>query len=474
MLDISGFEKYERLIRLFEAISDIPRGSGNTRPIADFLENFAVSRGLEYDRDESDNIIIRKPATEDKKGSPAIIFQGHSDIVAEKTPDCKKDMTREGLDLYRDGDHIRARGTTLGADDGVALAYGLAVLDGLADSHPDFEALFTSNEETGLFGALALDGSLLRGRLMVNLDSGGDRVFTVGCAGGMNTVITLPVERETPHGRCYRIEVSGLIGGHSGCDIHRGRLNATHILAEALSRLGDIRIAELSGGTKDNAIPRSAECVFYADSDVSAIACEISEDIRVKCSSIEKDIEITLTPAVSTALALDGESSRRAVSLLYSIPTGIVRMSEELAGQVETSLNLGITELCDKELSLSLYLRSSREGANEETHATLKRIADGHGARTEMLSSYPGWTYNPVSPLRKSMISLWREFYDGEPTVMAIHAGLECGIIAAKVEGFDCIAIGPNNYALHTTEEHLSISSFTKMWDYLKEFLKRI
>jgi dipeptidase D len=474
MLDVSGFEKYERIIRLFEKISEIPRGSGNTRPIADFLEEFASSRGLEYVRDSSDNIIIRKPATEDKKGSPAIIFQGHSDIVAEKTPDCKKDMTREGLDLYRDGDFIRARGTTLGADDGVALAYGLAVLDGMADSHPDFEALFTSNEETGLFGAMDLDGSLLRGRLMVNLDSGAARIFTVGCAGGMNTVITLPIKREAPNGRCYRLTVSGLVGGHSGCDIHRGRLNATHILAEALSRLGDIRIAELSGGTKDNAIPRSAECVFYADSDLSAVACEVSEDIKAKCSSIEKDIEITFAPAVSTVEALDGESSRRAVSLLCALPTGILKMSEELEDQVETSLNLGITELTEKELSLSFYLRSSHDSANEETHATLKRIADEHGAVTEVLSSYPGWAYNPISPLREAMISLWREFYDGEPAVTTIHAGLECGIIAAKVEGLDCVSIGPNTYSLHTTEEHLSISSYTRMWDYLKELLKRI
>lgn len=474
MLDINGYEKYAHLFEIFERISEIPRGSGNTKPIADYLESFARSRGLEYVRDASDNVIIRKPATPDKVGSPAVIFQGHSDIVAEKTKDSTKDMLREGLDIYRDGDFIRAKDTTLGADDGVALAYALSVLDGRAESHPDFEALFTSNEETGLFGAMALDGALLRGRLMVNIDSGGERSFTVGCAGGMNAVITLPVKRDSAEEKFYKITVSGLAGGHSGCDIHKGRLNATHILAEALSALGDIRIAELAGGTKDNAIPRSAECIFCAKSDISAIACQVIEAITAKYSSVEKDIHLELSEAKSASAVLDARSSKLVISLIFSLPTGIIKMSEELKGQVETSLNLGITELSEDALTLSFYLRSSREGANEETLEVLKRIACEHSAKTAVLSSYPAWEYNPSSPLREAMISLWHEFYEGEPNVATLHAGLECGIIAAKVEGLDCIAIGPDNYALHTTEEHLSIPSFTRMWDYLVEFLKRI
>ena len=474
MLDTKGYEKYDYLFGLFERISEIPRGSGNTKPIADYLESFARSRGLECIRDESDNIIIRKPATPDKAGSPAVIFQGHSDIVAEKTKDSTKDMLRDGLDIYRDGDFIRAKDTTLGADDGVALAYALAVLDGRAESHPDFEALFTSNEETGLFGAMALDGALLRGRLMVNIDSGGERSFTVGCAGGMNTVITLPVEREGAGESFYKLTVSGLAGGHSGCDIHKGRLNATHILAEALSALGDIRIADLAGGTKDNAIPRSAECIFSAKSDLCAIACQVIDSIKAKYSPIEKDISLELEEAKTDSKLLSSDASRLAVSLLFSLPTGIIKMSEELKGQVETSLNLGITELSEKALTLSFYLRSSREGANEETLEELKRIASEHSALTEVLSYYPAWEYNPSSPLREAMISLWHEFHDGEPKVSTLHAGLECGIIASKIEGLDCIAIGPDNYALHTTEEHLSIPSFTRMWDYLVEFLKRI
>ena len=474
MLDIKGYEKYNYLFGLFERISEIPRGSGNTKPIADYLESFARSRGLECIRDESDNIIIRKQATPDKAGSPAVIFQGHSDIVAEKTKDSTKDMLREGLDIYRDGDFIRAKDTTLGADDGVALAYALAVLDGRAESHPDFEALFTSNEETGLFGAMALDGSHLRGRLMVNIDSGGERSFTVGCAGGMNAIITLPVKRDGAEEKFYKLTVSRLAGGHSGCDIHKGRLNATHILAEALSELGDMRIAELAGGTKDNAIPRSAECIFSAKSDVCVIACRVIDSITAKYSPIEKDIHLEISETESTLVTLDADSSRCAISLLCSLPTGIIKMSEELGGQVETSLNLGITELSENELTLSFYLRSSRKGANEETLETLKKIACEHSAKIEVPSSYPAWEYNPSSPLREAMISLWHEFYEGEPEVSTIHAGLECGIIASKIEGLDCIAIGPDNYALHTTEEHLSIPSFTRMWDYLVEFLKRI
>ena len=235
-----------------------------------------------------------------------------------------------------------------------------------------------------------------------------------------------------------------------------------------------MNIAELSGGTKDNAIPRSAECIFSAKSDVYAIACQVIDSVTAKYSSIEKDIHLEISEAESTSSVLDRDSSRLAISLLFSLPTGIIKMSEELVGQVETSLNLGITELSENELTLSFYLRSSREGANEETLATLKSIADEHYAKTEVPSSYPAWEYNPSSPLREAMISIWHEFYEGEPKVETLHAGLECGIIAAKVEGLDCIAIGPDNYALHTTEEHLSIPSFTRMWDYLVEFLKRI
>ncbi len=474
MLDISGFEKYESILRFFEEISAIPRGSGNTAPIADYLEAFASARGLECIRDTADNVVIRKPATQGFEGRPTIILQGHTDIVAEKTVDCKIDMERCGLDIYRDGNLLRARGTTLGADDGVAVAYALAALDGAADGHPALEAVFTSNEETGLFGAEALDGSMLRGRLLINIDSDREGIFTVGCAGGMQVAVTLPVGRETAGGKCYRLTVSGLLGGHSGVDINEGRENATRILGEALAKLPDVLIAELSGGTKDNAIPRSAECVFVAKEDISAGACQVFDALRAKYSTAEPSVCLELSEAESSVMPLDSISTERVIGLLTSLPTGIIKMSEELVGQVETSLNLGITELTEESLSLSFYLRSSREGATESLYEELAKIAGAYSASATINSSYPAWEYNPDSPLRETMVSLYRELYGSEPIVNTIHAGLECGILAAKVEVLDCISIGPDNFCLHTTEEHLSIPSFARVWDFLVMLMKRI
>ena len=473
MFDFSGYEKYSYLFELFDKISSIPRGSGNTSGIADYLVSFARERGLEYLRDSQDNVIIRKKATPGLENAPAVILQGHSDIVAERSPDSDKDMLSEGLDLYRDGDFLRAHGTTLGADDGVALVYALAVLDGRAEAHPDVEAVFTSDEETGLFGAAALDGRELRGRLLLNIDSDREGIFTVGCAGGMQVCVSMPVTRESYAKSAYKLTVSGLAGGHSGVDIHLRRENATHLLAEALSKLGEVRIASLSGGTKDNAIPRSAECVFYSCEPKCPGTCEVFEPILAKYREHEPEVSISLEAIACDAVPLDFDSSSRLIKLLYSLPTGIVAMSPHLKGEVETSLNLGITRLNDEELSLSFYLRSSREGATDALYSEIAKICSSLGATATVVSSYPAWEYNPDSPLRERLVSLYREKYGREPVVNTIHAGLECGIIAAKVEGLDCVSMGPDNYALHTTEEHLSMSSFVSVWEFLNDFLKQ-
>ena len=402
------------------------------------------------------------------------MFAHFDGIVAEKTADSALSLERDGLDIYRDGDYIRARGTTLGADDGVAVAYARAVLDGAVEAHPNFEALFTSDEEIGLCGAEAFDGSTLRARQLINIDSDEEGVFTVGCAGGMQVNVALPIRRERKPGYSYRLKVSGLVGGHSGIDIGRGRENATRILAEALSELGNIHICEISGGTKDNAIPRSAECVFISDEEIGPGACQVFDAIGAKYAECEPNIRFELSPAETASLPLSSDFSACVISLITSLPNGVVKMSEDLPDDIETSLNLGITELGVDELSLSFYLRSSRGGAVEELCEKMKAIAQNHGASAVICSSYPAWEYDPVSPLRERAVALYTELYGKTPVVNTIHAGLECGILAAKVEGLDCISMGPDNYCLHTTEEHLSLASFCRVWDFLTELLKRI
>ena len=473
MLNVVDFKEYSYLFEYFSAISAIPRGSGNCSGIADYLVDFAKARGLEYLRDGMNNVLIRKPATEGYENEPAIILQGHSDIVAEKTRDSTKDMISEGLDLYLDGEFIRARGTTLGADNGVAVVYALSVLDGRCEAHPAIEALFTSDEETGLFGAAALDGEWLRGRLLVNIDSDREGIFTVGCAGGMQVTVTRPAFGEKYCGEAQRLTVSGLLGGHSGVDIDKGRENATKILAELLSGLGEVRLISLSGGSKDNAIPRTAECVFLPKVPISTGACEVLERIKAKYRDHEASISIELSTVSTEGYLRSSDDSAAIISLLTELPSGIVKMSEELKGQVETSLNLGITELTSDALSLSFYVRSSREGATAEVAEVIREIAEAHGAVAKIASSYPAWEYDPASPLRERMVELYRESYGKEPVVNTIHAGLECGVIAAKVTGLDCISMGPDIYDLHTTEEHLSVSSFVSVWEFICNFLKQ-
>ena len=472
MLNISGYDKYSYLFELFCEISAIPRGSGNTDGIVEYLVNFAKARGLEYQRDAKNNVIIRKPATAGYEDAPAVILQGHSDIVAEKTNDCKIDMSREGLDLYVDGDFIKARGTTLGADDGVAMVYALAVLDGKCEAHPAIEALITSDEEIGLLGASALDGSQIRGRLLVNLDSDGEGIFTVGCAGGMEVTVSLTAGGEKYSGGAMRLAVSGLTGGHSGVDIDRGRENATKLMASILAKLGDIQIVSLSGGTKDNAIPRDAECVFVAK-EIGSEVYEAIERIKSECIDREPNISIELCPIETEGVIRSVSDSAKIVSLLAEFPNGIVKMSEELEGQVETSLNLGITRLNDGGLALSFYVRSSRGGAAESVAKSIDEVATLHGAQSRINSSYPAWEYKPDSPLRERMVALYREKYGKDAVVNTIHAGLECGIIASKIDGLDCISMGPDNYDLHTPDERLSISSFVSVWEFICDFLRQ-
>ena len=474
MLNISDHKSIEKVVRFFEEFSAIPHGSGNTSMIADYLVDFAKKRNLDYTRDAADNVVIRKRATFGLEDRPAIIFQGHLDMVAEKKPGSDIDMEKDGLKLYRDGDFLRAENTTLGGDDGVALAYALAVLDSDDIAHPDFEAVFTSDEEIGLLGAVAIDPAAIKGRLLINIDSDEEGVFTVGCAGGMRSDVVLPVRRTEAATESYRLKASGFKGGHSGVEIDKGRVNANKALVEVISQIGEISIVDIRGGNADNAIPRECECIFCADTDPTELIKSLADGVKAKYSDIEPDIIFTLEKVAGDVKCVCREDSMRLISLLDKLPSGIISMSSDVEGLVETSLNMGILKLGTDKAEISFSVRSAKGSEKAKLGARLEAIAKEHGADYSTRGEYPAWEYKKDSHLRDVMKKVYEDMYEKSPEIVIIHTGLECGIFSEKLEGIDCVSIGPNNYDIHTTEERLSLSSLERVWDFLLRVLKEI
>lgn len=470
MIDVMDFPNISTSMKFFEVISTIPRGSGNTRGIAEYLVGFAKERGLDVKRDDADNVIIKKAATEGLESRPTVVLQGHTDIVAEKVAGCSKDMEKEGVDIYRDGDFIRARGTTLGADDGVAVAYMLALLDSRDIPHPAIEAVFTSDEETGLIGAKAICPEDISGRIMINLDSGEDGIFTAGCAGGIRADISLPVERKQKAETAYSLSILGLLGGHSGTEIGKGRANAIKIIAELLSKIPNLKLISLSGGNADNAIPREAEAVFATSEKPSEQA--LSALAKELCSG--EDVKLMIKRADTCESALTEEDSARVISLVTAMPTGVVAMSKDIKGLVETSLNVGVIRLSASELSLTVSLRSSIGKSKMELLDRVKDVAASFGADVNAHSEYPAWEYRRESHLREVTLASYERIFGKGAKVVVIHAGLECGIFSDKLKGLDCLSFGPAHYDIHTPDEHLSIPSFSKTWELLLDVLKNI
>ena len=471
MINFPDLGTAKSVFDFFVEFSKVPRGSTHTSAIADYLVNFAKARGLTHRRDEHDNVIIKKPATAGYENRPTVILQGHTDMVLAENEECRIDLLTDGLELYVDGDFLRARGTTLGGDDGIAMAYALALLDSSDIPHPAIEAVFTSDEEIGLLGAVGLDTSDLEGRLMLNIDSDAEGIFTVGCAGGMRVDIGLPVTRSVKSEGAYKLTVSGFKGGHSGVEIDKGRRNAIKALAMGLSMVEDICIVSMSGGNADNAIPRSAECVFLAG-DVQSVNFE--KVLKAEFGEIEGDMVVDFARIPGDFLSCDEESSRTILSLINECPSGVIRMMEDIEGLVETSLNLGILNMKDDKMEISFSVRSAVGKEKIKLADRLHEIADAHGASYGMHGDYPAWEYRKESHLRDVMCETYRDMYGKEPVVMTIHAGLECGIFSDKMEGLDCVSIGPDNFDIHTTEERLSISSTVRVWEYLLEVLKRV
>ncbi len=468
--------KPEKVFEYFEAISAIPRGSGNTEKIRGYCADFAMQRNLKYICDDFGNIIIFKDAVKNESTEPVII-QGHLDMVWEKNDECNINFETDGLELCFDGDFLSSKGTTLGGDDGIAVAMGLALLDSDDISHPPLEIVFTSDEEVGMTGANGIDCSVLNGKRMINLDSEAEGTLWVSCAGGVRADVALSVEYVENTKPAYEIIVSGLHGGHSGAEIHNGYRNANKVIGELLGKLSEIisfNIVDIGGGTADNAITRYSRCVIAANENVENIIKLISDEIKVSIKDTDPDTEITIHKIESDLNCMSDNSTKSVVSLLNDLPSGVIAMSKEIEGLVETSLNLGIMKCSEGCFHCSFSVRSGVDSEREKLTARLKNTADNHSASIRFYSAYPAWEYKKDSVLRDLMADVYKDIYGKEMTVTAIHAGLECGLFCGKIKGLDCVSFGPDIFDIHTPCEKLSISSTWRTWNYLLKVLEKL
>jgi dipeptidase D len=466
------------VFRFFEELCAIPHGSGNTRQISDYLVDFAKKRGLECDQDSLNNVIIIKEASPGYEDAPAVMIQGHMDMVCEKAPDCSKNMEKEGLDLAVDGDTIYAKGTTLGGDDGIAVAMALALLDDDAIPHPRLEVVITVDEEIGMLGAAGMDVSRLSSRRMLNLGSEEEGVFTVSCAGGNTTQCTLPLTRTPFDGTALTVTVGGLAGGHSGVEIHKGLGNANMLMGRVLyaaAQRTELRLLDVRGGKKDNAIPREAMATLAAaDPEAVKAACrELDAALKNEYSVTDPGVFVTVSEGTS-GLPMDAESTRRVVCFLTCLPNGVQAMSADISGLVQTSLNLGILRVAENCLTGSVCIRSSVESQKQMLVDRVACLTAQLGGSIRVVGDYSGWQYQQESPLRELLTEVFREQYGYEPKIEAIHAGVECGIFAGKLPELDCVSIGPDLTEIHTCRERMHIASVQRLWALLLETLKRM
>ena len=472
------------VFHFFEEICKIPHGSGNEEKLSNYLKAFAEARGLYCIQDDWKNIIIIKEAAPGYETEETVILQGHMDMVAVKEESCDIDMQTEPLRLMREGDFISADRTSLGGDDGIAVAYLLALLDAKEIPHPRLEVILTVGEETGMDGAREIDVSMLQGRRMLNLDNEEEGVLLASCAGGVRADCKLPVTWESRKGTVIHIQVGGLCGGHSGVEIIKERGNSNCLMGRVLDALLQklsVSIISLEGGLADNAIPRQTTAhilVKPEDTDTCfSIIREMEKQLQNELSGKDDGVMITVSKEKEqdgqTVKCLKEESVQKVRAYLLAMPNGVQAMSADVDGLVETSLNMGVMKLGEECLTLSYAIRSSVESAKEAICRKLSAISYLAGAEVDMRGNYPGWAYRKNSPLRDKMIRIYEEMYGEKPRVEAVHAGLECGLFAGKLPELYCISCGPDMQYIHTTKEVLSISSVKRVWEYLLEILKQ-
>lgn len=470
----------EGVFTIFEQLCAIPHGSRNTKAISDFCVDFAQQRGLRYIQDESNNVILFAPASKGMEHAQPVILQGHLDMVCEKTPDCDLDMEKQGLRLKTDGEWIWADQTTLGGDDGIAVAYALAILDDASIQHPPLEVILTVDEEIGMLGAASIDLGQIGGRRLLNIDSEEEGVLLTSCAGGATVCCSIPMMWSIKKGLRVTVKIHGLRGGHSGTEINKGRANANMLLGRFLQELDKeypYALCTVDGGLKDNAIPREsvADLIISPDylEELRAYAQKTQDAWRKEFGENDPDIAISVDEiGIDSHEVMFGDCRRNVLAVMSQLPNGVQAMSQEIEGLVQTSLNLGILKTDFRGVHMTFSVRSS---INAEKDALMEQLADlmaRYGGGAEIEGEYPAWEYRKESKLRRIMTQVYTEQYGEAPKIEAIHAGVECGLLAGKLPDLDAISFGPDIEEIHTTRERLSIPSVQRTWQFLLGVLK--
>lgn len=474
--------KPQNLWKHFNEILKIPHGSGNEKALAEHIINLAKAWNLEWQKDKVGNVVVRKPASPGHENSPGVVLQAHLDMVCEKNSDVAHDFTKDPIQAYVDGDWVKARGTTLGADNGIGVAACLAVLEDKTLNHGPLECLFTVDEETGLTGAFKLSKNMLRGRYLLNLDSEEEGTFTIGCAGGADSEISLPLERKKKKAKeLLLVKISGLKGGHSGLDINLGRGNALKFLARLLIQATEkfkFELLNFNGGSKRNAIPREAVAILAVPADrqkaFDQFIKKSFEAIKFEYKTTEPDLALEIKKSEESGFPLTAEVQEKLLNLLLVLPHGVISMHPEISGLVETSTNLAVVNTSEKEAKIICNTRSSILSALEAVRLSVKAAANLAGAKIWQPEGYPAWTPNLKSPLLQKMVEIYQQLFQKEPEIKAVHAGLECGIIGEKFPGLDMISFGPTIRYPHSPDEQVNIPSVEKFWNFLLETLAKL
>ena len=470
-----------KVFSYFEKICSIPHTSFHEKQLSDYCVTFAKEHNLYYEQDAMGNVLIVADATPGYEDIPAVMLQGHLDMVGDKTAKCNLDLEKDGLKLYIDGDYIRAKGTTLGADDGIAVAYALTILDDPSIPHPRLEVVLTVCEEVGLLGATAMDLSSCKARRLINIDSEVEGILTAGCAGGIRVCSELPITRTMRSGIVTNFTLEGLMGGHSGIEIHKGRANSNVLLGRFLLQLNhrvDYDLIAIQGGTKENVIPKTGSIsLLIKENDIKAtyeVMNEFTTQMSAEYGTADPGIHLIMkqeNEAPVERSVIEKDSLSRILTALNTMPNGVQAMSMDLPGLVETSLNLGVISLSEDTFTMRFSIRSSVPSAKEYITSKVTYLTQMLGGWVSFSGEYPASSYERESQFRDICVSLYKKQYGKEPKIELMHAGLECGIIADKLSGIDCISFGPNLIDVHTPNEHMSISSVARVWEFLKAIL---
>ena len=479
--DLNAFEAF----KYFKEMNEIPRGSGNEKAISDWLVNFAKEHNLQVIQDEALNVIIKKPGTKGYEKAPITILQGHMDMVCEKSIGTVHDLEKDPIAFIVEGDNLRADGTTLGADNGIAVAFGIAVLASTDIPHPPLELLVTTGEETGMGGAQALNPKNLDGRTLINIDSEEEGKLLVSCSGGVREIVKLPITWEAADESLIScaVRIRGLLGGHSGIEIDKERGNSNKMMGRFLMDLRsvvDFKINSITGGSKNNAIPREADAIMlFREEDKAAVIEKVSQwnaIFKNELDGIDPDINLSAEILGKKAeRVFSDDTAKRSLQILFLIPNGVKNMNMAIPGLVQSSTNIGVVTTNEENVEFDSAVRSSVKTLKKAICDEGIVLAEMAGASIEFESDYPEWQYNPNSKIRTLFQKVYKDMFGKMPEISAIHAGLECGLFSDKFNGdMDLISFGPNIYDVHTTKEHLSISSTERTWNYLTAVLKEI